>query len=91
MITARLAKKPYLEISKSAYDQLIKTGKKRMKIAILHENGNERAKKRGQAARKKLLAFADRTLGIWAGEVRIEQAFEELEGRWQQWRDETLS
>jgi hypothetical protein len=37
------------------------------------------------------LAFADKTLGIWTDDIKIEEAFKELEGKWQQWRDETLS
>jgi hypothetical protein len=91
MITAKLAKKPYLEISRSAYDQLVKTGKKKLKITILHGSDNDKKTKNGQASRKRSLAFADRTLGMWADDMRIERAFKELEGRWQQWRDEMLS
>ena len=91
MITARLAKKPYLEISNSAYDRLAKAGKRRMQIAVLHGNSNEKSNRKGQTRRKNLLAFADKTLGMWADDAKIEQAFDELEGRWQQWRDEMLS
>ena len=91
MITARLAQKPYLEISKSAYDQLAKVGEKTVKIAIVSPNGKNRPKQSGKSNRKTLLDFADRTLGMWADDQKIEQAFKELEGRWQQWREETLS
>lgn len=91
MITARLAQKPYLEISKSAYDHLAKFGKKTVKIAVVTSNGKGRSKQNGKSSRKALLAFADKTLGMWAEDRNIEQAFKELEGRWQQWREETLS
>jgi len=91
MSTAKLAKKPYLKISKSLHDQLAKTGKKTVKIA-LHPNGRkERTSKREIARRKNLAEFIDKTLGIWADDPKIEQAFKELDERWQQWRDETLS
>jgi hypothetical protein len=91
MVTAKLAKKPYLEISKSLYDQLTKAGKKTVKISI-HQNGRKKqpAKKR-RASLKQLQEFADKTLGIWADDPQIEQAFKELDERWQQWRNETLS
>jgi hypothetical protein len=46
MITAKLAKKPYLEISKSLYDEIAKTGKKTIKISI-HPNGQN-----GRVAKK---------------------------------------
>jgi hypothetical protein len=92
MITAKLAKKPYLEISKSLHDQLAKTGKKTIKIAIHPTNGRkERTTKRETARRKNLSKFIDKTLGIWADDPKIEQAFKELDERWQQWREETLS
>ena len=91
MITAKLAQKPFLEIPKSTYDQIAKTGKKTVKISILSKNGDERAKKKSTPNRKNLQAFADKTLGIWADDPKITQAFNELEERWQQWRDETLS
>ncbi len=90
MITAKLAKKPYLEISKSLHDQLAKTGKKTVKISI-HQNGRrniQEAKK--TTSLKRQLEFAEKTLGIWADDPKIEQAFKELDERWQQWREETL-
>lgn len=90
MITAKLAKKPYLEISKSLYDEIAKTGRKTIKISI-HQNGKEPAQKAKKTSLKKQLEFAERTLGIWADDPKIEQAFQELEERWQQWREETLS
>jgi hypothetical protein len=34
--------------------------------------------------------FAERTLGMWANNPEIDKAFEELEERWQQWRDDLL-
>jgi hypothetical protein len=37
------------------------------------------------------MEFAEKTLGIWADDPKIEQAFKELDERWQQWREETLS
>jgi hypothetical protein len=37
------------------------------------------------------MEFAQKTLGMWADDPNIEQAFKELDERWQQWRDETLS
>ncbi|NUO82832.1 hypothetical protein HUU05_22400 [candidate division KSB1 bacterium] len=91
MITARLAQKPYLEIPKSAYDQLAKVGKKTVKIAIVAPNGRKGSKQSRKSNRKALLVFADRTLGMWAEDQDIEQAFKELDERWQQWREESLS
>jgi hypothetical protein len=38
MTTAKLAKKPYLKISKSLYEEIAKSGKKTIKISI-HQNG----------------------------------------------------
>jgi len=40
MTTAKLAKKPYLKISQSLYDEIAKTGKKTVKISI-HQNGRK--------------------------------------------------
>lgn len=91
MITAKLAKKPYLEISKSLYDEIAKTGKKTIKISIHHNGRNGQIAKKRRPSLKKQLEFAEKTLGIWADDPKIEQAFKELEERWQQWRDETLS
>lgn len=91
MITAKLAKKPYLEISKSLYDEIAKTGKKTIKISI-HPNGqNGRVAKKRRPSLKKIQEFADKTLGIWADDPEIEKAFKELEERWQQWDKEMLS
>lgn len=91
MTTAKLAKKPYLKISKSQYDAIAKTGKKTVKISI-HSNGRrERMSKSEIARRKNLSEFIEKTAGIWADDPNVEQAFKELEERWQQWRDETLS
>ena len=90
MVTAKLAKKPYLEISKSLYDQLAKTGKKTVKISIHPDGRNGRTGKKKKTGLKKQLEFAEKTLGIWADDPKIEQAFKELDARWQQWREETL-
>lgn len=91
MTTAKLAKKPYLKISKSLHDQLASTGKKTVKIAI-HSNGKkERISKKEMERRKNLAEFIEKTAGIWADDPKVEQAFKELDERWQQWRDETLS
>jgi len=91
MTTAKLSKKPYLKISKSQYDELVKAGKKTVKIAI-HPNGKkERIRKEEMERRKNLSEFIDKTVGIWVDDPKIEQAFKELDERWQQWRDETLS
>ena len=90
MTTAKLAKKPYLKISKSLYDEIAKSGKKTVKISI-HQNGKNGAPRTKKTSLKKQLAFAEKTLGIWADDPQIDQAFKELEARWQQWRDETLS
>jgi hypothetical protein len=91
MITAKLAKKPYLEISKSLYDEIANTGKKTIKITI-HPNGqNGKIAKKRRPSLKKQMEFAEKTLGIWADDPKIEQAFKELDERWQQWREETLS
>jgi len=90
MIAAKVAKKPYLEISKSLHDQLTKAGKKTVKIAI-HYNGKKGARGATKTTSlKRQLEFAEKTLGIWADDPKIEQAFKELEERWQQWREETL-
>lgn len=90
MITAKLAKKPYLEISKSLHDQLAKTGKKTVKISI-HQNGRRNIREaKKTTSLKRQLEFAEKTLGIWADDPKIEQAFKELDERWQQWREETL-
>lgn len=91
MITAQLAGKPYLKISKAAYQQLAQNGSKTVKISIQNTNGKKRPPAREKPSRKTLLEFADKTLGIWADDPKIEQAFAELEERWQQWREETLS
>lgn len=83
MTIAKLAKKPYLKIPKSLHDQLAKTGKKTVQIAI-HPNGKkERISKSEIARRKNLSIFIDKTLGIWANDPKIEQAFKELDERWQ--------
>lgn len=89
MTTAKLAKKPYLKISNSKYDELVKAGKKTVKISI-HPNGKNVFSRSKKTSLKKQLAFAEKTLGIWADDPKIEQAFQELEERWQQWREETL-
>jgi hypothetical protein len=89
MVTAKIAKKPYLEISKSLHDQLAKTGKKTVKISI-HQNGRKNQGAQKTTSLKRQLEFAEKTLGIWADDPKIEQAFKELEERWQQWREETL-
>lgn len=91
MITAKLAKKPYLKISQAAYKQLAQNGRKTVKISVQSTNGKKQIPYRKRPSRKALLAFADKTLGIWAEEPKIEQAFAELEARWQEWREETLS
>jgi hypothetical protein len=91
MITAKLAKKPYLEISKSLYDEIAKTGKKTIKISIHHNGQNGRVAKKRRPSLKKIQEFADKTLGIWADDPEIEKAFKELEERWQQWDKEMLS
>jgi hypothetical protein len=91
MVTAKLAKKPYLEISNSLYDQLAKAGKKTVKISIHHNGRKKQPVKKRRASLKQLQEFADKTLGIWADDPQIEQAFKELDERWQQWREETLS
>lgn len=91
MITAKLAKKPYLKISQAAYKQLAENGRKTVKISIQTTNGKKQSPSRKRPSRKALLAFADKTLGIWADDPKVEQAFAELEERWQQWREETLS
>ncbi len=91
MTTAKLAKKPYLKISKSQYEAIAKTGKKTVRISI-HQNGsNGKPSLKRKPSLKKQLEFAEKTLGIWADDPNIEQAFKELDERWQQWRDETLS
>jgi hypothetical protein len=90
MTTAKLAKKPYLKISKSLYDEIAKSGKKTIKISI-HQNGKNGVPRTKKTSLKKQLAFAEKTLGIWADDPQIDQAFKELEARWQQWREETLS
>jgi len=91
MATAKLAKKPYWEISKSLYDALAKTGKRTVKISI-HQNGKKGVRgAQKTTSLKRQLEFAERTLGIWADDPHIEQAFKGLEERWQQWREETLS
>jgi len=65
-------------------------GKKTVKISI-HSNGKKDIREaRKETNLKKQLEFAEKTLGIWADDPKVEQAFKELEERWQQWRDETL-
>ncbi len=91
MITAKLAKKPYLKISQAAYEQLAQNGRKTVKLSVQNTNGKKQTPPRKKPSRKALLAFADKTLGIWADDPKIEKAFAELEVRWQQWREETLS
>jgi len=84
MTTAKLAKKPYLKISKSLHDQLARNGQKTVKIAI-HPNGKkERISRKEMERRKNLSEFIDKTAGIWADDPKIEQAFKELDERWQQ-------
>lgn len=91
MTTAKLAKKPYLKISKSLHDQLASTGKKTVKIAI-HSNGKkERISKKEMERRKNLAEFIEKTAGIWADDPEIDKAFEELEDEWRQWDKEILS
>jgi len=91
MKTAKLAKKPYLKISKSLYDEIAKFGKKTVKISI-HPNGqNGNVAKKRRPSLKKIQEFADKTLGMWADDPEIDKAFEELEEEWKQWRNETLS
>lgn len=90
MATAKLAGKPYLEISKSLYDRLAQTGKKTVTISI-RQNGRKRVTTAEKVRLKKQMDFARKTLGMWADDPKIEQAFEELDQRWQQWRAETLS
>jgi hypothetical protein len=69
----------------------VKAGKKTVKISIHdHEKKNIRAGKKTTGL-KKQMEFAEKTLGIWADDPNIEQAFKEMDKRWQQWRDETLS
>jgi len=91
MTTAKLVKKPYLKISKSLHDQLARNGQKTVKIAIHPSGEKERLSKDEIARRKNLAEFIDKTVGIWADDPKVEQAFKELDERWQQWRDETLS
>lgn len=91
MTTAKLAKKPYLKISKSQYEAIAKTGKKTVKISI-HQNGrNGIPTLKRRPSLKKIREFADKTLGMWADDPEIDKAFEELEREWQQWHTETLS
>jgi len=90
MTTAKLAKKPYLKISKSKYDEIAKNGKTTVRISI-HQNGKRNIPKAKRTSLKKQLEFAEKTLGIWADDPNIEQAFKELDERWQQWREETPS
>ncbi len=91
MTTAKLAKKPYLKISKSKYDEIAKTGKKTVRISI-HQNGqNGKTTLKRRPSLKKVQKFADKTLGMWADNPEIDKAFDELEREWQQWRTETLS
>jgi hypothetical protein len=91
MITAKLAKKPYLKISKSKYEEIAKTGKKTIKISIHHNDKNGKATPKRRPSLKKIQEFADKTLGMWADNPEIDKAFEELEEEWKQWRTETLS
>lgn len=83
MITAKLAKKPYLKISQAAYKQLAQNGRKTVKLSIQTTNGKKEPSARKKPSRKALLAFADKTLGIWADDPKIEQAFAELEAKGQ--------
>lgn len=90
MITAKLGKKPYLQIPMSSYNELAKSGKKTVKISI-HEHEKKSVRGAKKTARlKKQMEFAKKTLGLWADDPNIEQAFKEFDERWQQWRDETL-
>jgi hypothetical protein len=91
MITAKLAKKPYLEISKSLYDEIAKTGRKTIKISIHHNGRNGKIAKARKPSLKKIQEFADKTLGMWADNPEIDKAFEELEEKWRQWDKEMLS
>jgi len=91
MITAKLAKKPYLEISKSLYDEIAKTGKKTIKISIHHNGRNGKIAKTRKPSLKKIQEFADKTLGMWADNPEVDKAFEELEEKWRQWDNEMLS
>jgi len=78
MTTAKLAKKPYLKISKSQYEAIAKTGKKTVRISI-HQNGqNGKTTLTRRPSLKKNQEFADKTLGIWADDPEIEKAFVEL-------------
>lgn len=91
MTTAKLAKKPYLKISKSLHDRLARNGNKTVKISIQQNGRHEKISPDEAARRKNLSEFIDKTAGLWADDPKVEQAFKELEERWQQWRDETLS
>jgi len=84
MTTAKLAKKPYLKISKSQYEAIAKSGKKTVKISIQQNGRNGILPLKRKTSLKKQLAFAEKTLGIWADDPKIEQAFKELDERWQQ-------
>jgi len=84
MTTAKLAKKPYLKIPKSQYEAIAKAGEKTVKISI-HLNGrNDAPLPKRKPSMKKIREFAEKTLGMWADDPNIEQAFKELDERWQQ-------
>jgi len=90
MITAKLGKKPYLQIPKSSYNELARAGKKTVRISIHDHEKKSIGGAKKTTRLKKQMEFAEKTLGIWAGDPNIEQAFKKLDERWQQWRDETL-
>lgn len=91
MTTAKLAKKPYLKISKSKYDEIAKTGKKTVQISI-HRNGQHgKIAEKRKPSMKKIQQFAEKTLGMWADNPEIDKAFAELEDKWKQWDNEMLS
>jgi hypothetical protein len=66
-------------------------GKKFIKISVYQNGQNGKTVRKRRFSLKKQMEFAEKTLGIWADDPKIEQAFKELDERWQQWRDETLS
>lgn len=81
MITAKVAKRPFLEIPEEVYDALKAKGEKRVKIQLF----SERDKKK-KLSKEEMLAKLDATQGIWADDEKIEEAFKYLEKKWAEWK-----
>jgi len=78
MITAKIGKKPTLEIPDEIYEALNLVEGQTVDIAII-------ATQTHKLTKDEILANLKRTRGIWADDRKIAEAFDYLEKKWKEW------